>query len=79
MNLHKNKSEFRQLISIVAAEKHLPESAVERDYYIVLLLKNLEDSTYICKRKLTSRTHKILEEFLLFLKFCYFFTIFNAS
>ena len=45
MNLHKNKSEFRQLISIVAAEKHLPESAVERDYYIVLLLKNLEDST----------------------------------
>ena len=25
---------------------HLPESAIERDYYIVMLLKNLADSEY---------------------------------
>lgn len=46
MNLHYYKDEFKQLISIVAAYKHLPESAVERDYYIVLLLKNLKQSNY---------------------------------
>lgn len=46
MKLHKYKEEFKQLISIVASYKHLPESAVERDYYIVLLLKNLEKSIY---------------------------------
>ena len=41
MKLHEFTTEFRDLISIVAADKHLPESAIERDYYIVLLLKNL--------------------------------------
>ena len=46
MRLHEFKEEFRELISIVAANKHLPEQAIERDYYIVLLLKNLEQSEY---------------------------------
>ena len=46
MKLHEFKDEFRELISIVAANKHLPEQAIERDYYIVLLLKNLADSQY---------------------------------
>lgn len=46
MQLHEFTTEFKDLISIVAADKHLPESAIERDYYIVLLLKNLADSEY---------------------------------
>ena len=46
MRLHKDAETFRELISIVAADKHLPESAIERDYYIVLLLKNLSESEY---------------------------------
>ncbi len=41
MRLHEHPSEFRDLIAIVANKMHLPESAIERDYYIVLLLKNL--------------------------------------
>ena len=49
MKLHEFPNEFRDLISIVASRKHLPESAVERDYYIVLLLKNLADSEYADK------------------------------
>lgn len=49
MKLHEFPNEFRDLISIVASHKHLPESAVERDYYIVLLLKNLADSEYADK------------------------------
>lgn len=46
MKLHEYPEEFRQLITLVAADMHLPESAIERDYYIVLLLKNLADSEY---------------------------------
>lgn len=46
MRLHEHPSEFRDLIAIVANKMHLPESAIERDYYIVLLLKNLADSEY---------------------------------
>ena len=41
MKLHEYKNEFKDLISITAAYKHLPESAIERDYYIVLLLDNI--------------------------------------
>ena len=48
MKLHELTTEFRDLISIVAADKHLPESAIERDYYIVLLLKNLAGND--CRR-----------------------------
>ena len=49
MKLHEYRDEFRDLISIVASKLHIPESAVERDYYIVLLLKNLEKSEYAGK------------------------------
>lgn len=49
MKLHENFTEFKELISIVAANKHLPESAIERDYYIVFLLKNLAYSEYADK------------------------------
>lgn len=47
MKLHLKQVEFKQLISIVAEYKQLPEAAIERDYYIVLLLKKLENSQYI--------------------------------
>lgn len=46
MQLHKFSEDFRELISIVAYNMNLPESAVERDYYIVLLLNNLAHSDY---------------------------------
>ena len=46
MLLHNYLSDFKDLISIVADQMHLPESAIERDYYIVYLLKNLADSEY---------------------------------
>ncbi len=46
MKLHEFPEEFRDLISIVATDKHLPESAIERDYYIVMLLQNLVNSEY---------------------------------
>ena len=34
------------MITVVANEKHISESAVERDYYIVMMLKSLADSPY---------------------------------
>ena len=46
MRLHEFREEFENLITIVALDKHLPESAIERDYYIVLLLENLSNSEY---------------------------------
>ena len=49
MRLHNDIETFRNLISLVAADKHLPENAIERDYYIVLLLKNLVESEYADK------------------------------
>lgn len=49
MKLHEYQEEFKTLISIVATKLHIPESAVERDYYIVFLLKKLENSDYADK------------------------------
>ena len=46
MNLHKHKKDFNELSSIVAVKMNLPESAIIRDYYIVLLLNNLAESEY---------------------------------
>ena len=46
MKLHEFPNEFKDLISIVAKDKHLPESAIERDYYIVMLLQNLVISEF---------------------------------
>lgn len=44
MLLHENKTEFQELITLTAKEKHIPESAVERDYYIVQALLLLSQS-----------------------------------
>ena len=44
MQLHENETEFRELVTIAAREKHIPESAVERDYYIVQALRFLSES-----------------------------------
>ena len=49
MKLHEYKDEFDSLISIVAHKLHIPESAVKRDYFIVYLLKKLENSEYADK------------------------------
>ena len=46
MNLHEHKKDFSNLVSIVAEKKNLPESAIARDYFIVLLLNNLANSDY---------------------------------
>ena len=46
MNLHTHQEQFNNLITIVSSKLHIPEAAVERDYFIVYLLKNLENSEY---------------------------------
>lgn len=46
MKLHTFPEEFRELVTIVANDKHISESAVERDYYIVMMLKALAESPY---------------------------------
>lgn len=49
MQLYHDEENFAGLISLTAAYIGIPESAVRRDYYIVLLLKNLQDSEYADK------------------------------
>ncbi len=44
MKLHENTAEFQELITLTAKEKHIPESAVERDYFIVQSLLFLSKS-----------------------------------
>ena len=44
MKLHIFPDELQELAAMVAAEKHILESAVIRDYYIVMMLKALADS-----------------------------------
>lgn len=44
MKLHENRAEFQELITLTAREKHIPEPAVERDYFIVRALLLLEKS-----------------------------------
>ena len=46
MKLHNNPSEFQELITLTAREKHIPESAIERDYYIVRALLFLSQSEH---------------------------------
>lgn len=46
MNLHKHKQEFEDLITIVANYIGIPVDAVRRDYYIVLIMQNLQNSEY---------------------------------
>ena len=46
MNLHEHKEEFEELIAIVADYIGVPVDAVRRDYYIVQMMQNLQDSEY---------------------------------
>lgn len=46
MKLHNYPDEFQELVAVTAEEKHIPELAVRRDYYIVMMLKALGDSSY---------------------------------
>ncbi len=46
MKLHSDPVEFRNLITLTAQEMHLPESAVERDYFVVRALQYLSESDY---------------------------------
>ena len=46
MKLHTLPEVFHELITIVATELNISESAVERDYYIVMMLQKLADSPY---------------------------------
>ena len=58
MKLHTHPEEFRELITVVANEKHISESAVERDYYIVMMLKSLADSPETNCQGLFHQIHK---------------------
>ena len=46
MNLHEHKEEFEELIAIVADYIGVPADAVRRDYYIVQMMQNLQNSEY---------------------------------
>lgn len=46
MNLHEHREEFDELIAIVAEHIGIPSDAVRRDYYIVLMMQNLQNSVY---------------------------------
>ena len=49
MNLHQHKEEFRTLCSLTAKKVGIPEQAIEKDYFIVLVLQNLENSPFTGK------------------------------
>lgn len=46
MNLHKHREEFEELIAISADYIGVPADAVRRDYYIVQMIQNLQNSEY---------------------------------
>ena len=46
MLLHLHKEEFDDLAALTAEYVHIPVSAVRRDYYIVMILQQLEMSEY---------------------------------
>jgi len=46
MNLHHDSENFRELITITANSIGIPQTAVKRDYYIVMLLQNLQNSEF---------------------------------
>ncbi len=46
MNLHNDQESFDNLVEITAQYIGIPPSAVKRDYLIVMLLRNLEQSDY---------------------------------
>lgn len=46
MNLHNHKNDFDELIAIVANYMGIPADAVRRDYYIVQMMQNLQNSEF---------------------------------
>ena len=46
MNLHEHREEFEELITVVAEHIGVPSDAVRRDYYIVMMMQNLQNSEY---------------------------------
>lgn len=46
MNLHTNTTVFEELISVTSDNLNLPPSAIRRDYYLVMLLRNLAMSEF---------------------------------
>ena len=49
MNLHNDKESFNSLIAVTADYIGVPPAAVKRDYYIVILLQNMQNSEYADK------------------------------
>lgn len=45
-NLHEHKEKFEELIAIAADYIGVPADAVRRDYYIVQMMQNLQNSEY---------------------------------
>ena len=46
MNLHEHKEDFEALIKITADHIGIPSDAVRRDYYIVKMMQNLQNSAF---------------------------------
>ena len=46
MRLHEQNDEFSDLISLTSDWIRIPEEAVKRDYFIVMLLQRLEKSRF---------------------------------
>ena len=46
MNLHEHSDEFNQLIILAAKHFNIPENAVKKDYYILMVLEKLAESEY---------------------------------
>lgn len=47
MKLHEHKEEFNELILLVAQDLGIPADAVRRDYYIVQMMQNLQNSEFV--------------------------------
>lgn len=47
MNLHTNKEDFEDLCILTSEYIGIPEDAVKMDYYIVMLLQNLQNSNFV--------------------------------
>jgi len=47
MNLHNSEEDFEELIELSAKHYNLPSSAVRKDYFITLILGNLQNSSYL--------------------------------
>ncbi len=44
MNLHKDKDDFFALVNLASEHFNIPETAIKKDYYITLILNNLQES-----------------------------------